>query len=106
MGRRHEVDGYTVELDDDFQVVHRNPRGKKLQQVPEWLADSQSTRRLYRLRRALTAHREQARALAESWADAGARVPRALAESDIVWREALDDAGVEAVADLPAPEAA
>ncbi|MFJ9088109.1 hypothetical protein ACIRL3_37445 [Streptomyces sp. NPDC102384] len=105
MGRRHEVDGYTVELDDDFQVVHRNPRGKKLQQVPEWLADSQSTRRLYRLRRALTAHREQARALAESWADAGARVPRALAESDIVWREALDDAGVEPVADLPAPEA-
>lgn len=105
MGRRYEVDGHTVELDDDFQVVHRNPRGKRLQQVPEWLADSQSTRRLYRLRRALTAHREQARALAESWADAGTPVPRALAESDIVWREALDDAGVEPVADLPAPEA-
>ncbi|MHC5257538.1 hypothetical protein ACYSUO_06620 [Streptomyces sp. UC4497] len=105
MGRRYEVDGYTVELDDDFQVVHRNPRGKRLQQVPEWLADSESTRRLYRLRRALKAHREQARVLAESWAAAGTPVPRALAESDIVWREALDDAGVEPVADLPAPEA-
>ncbi|TJZ54566.1 hypothetical protein FCH28_15845 [Streptomyces piniterrae] len=105
MGRRYEVDGYTVELDDDLRVVYRNPRGKRLQQVPDWLADSRSARRLYRLRRALKEHRGQARVLAESWAGAGTRVPMALAESDIVWREALDDAGVEPVADPPAPDA-
>ncbi|MFD5396733.1 hypothetical protein ACFWJW_21245 [Streptomyces sp. NPDC127097] len=104
MGRRYEVGGYTVELDDGFQVVHRNPRGKKLQQVPDWLADSEGVRRLYRLRRALTGHRRLARLQAEAWAAAGTRVPLALAESDPVWREALDDAGVEPVAGPPAPD--
>lgn len=104
MGRRYEVGGYTAELDDDFQVVHRNPRGKKLQQVPDWLADSEGVRWLYRLRRALTGHRRLARLHAEAWAAAGTRVPLALAESDPVWREALDDAGVEPVAGPPAPD--
>ncbi|GAA5613938.1 hypothetical protein CP981_29795 [Streptomyces platensis] len=106
MGRRYEVDGYTAELDDGFQVIYRNPRGKKLQQIPDWLADSEGVRRLYRLRRALTGHRRQARVQAEAWATAGTRVPMALAESDPVWREAFDDAGVEPVADPPpAPDA-
>lgn len=42
---------------------------------------------------------------AEAWAAAGTRVPLALAESDAVWREALDDAGVDLAADLPASDA-
>ncbi|MGG7575079.1 hypothetical protein [Streptomyces sirii] len=46
MGRRYEVDGYTVELDDDLRVVYRNPRGKRLQQVPDWLADPRFAREL------------------------------------------------------------
>ncbi|MGA4880729.1 hypothetical protein [Streptomyces lydicamycinicus] len=105
MSARYEVDGYTAELDDDFRVVYRNPRGKKLQQVPDRLADTEGVRRLYRLRRALTKHRRDARVQAEAWATAGTRVPLALAESDAVWREALDDAGVDLAADLPASDA-
>ncbi|WP_432141894.1 hypothetical protein [Streptomyces sp. bgisy084] len=105
MGRGYEVDGYTAELDDDLQVVYRNPRGKKLQQAPGRLADTEGVRRLYRLRRALTGHRRHARLQAEAWATAGTRVPMALADSDPVWCEALDDAGVEPAADPPAPDA-
>lgn len=104
MGRRYAVDGYTAELCDDLQVVYRNPRGKKLQQIPHQLADTQGVRRLYKLRRALSEHPRQARVQAEAWATAGTRVPVALAEADSVWREALDDAGVEPAADPPAPD--
>ncbi len=105
MGRRYEVDGYTAELTDDLQIVYRNPRGKKLQKTPDRLADTEGVRRLYRLRRALTRHRRDARVQAEAWATAGTRVPAALAESDGVWREALADAGVEPEAGPPAPDA-
>ncbi|MFI9051923.1 hypothetical protein [Streptomyces sp. NPDC053427] len=105
MGRRYEVDGYTAELDEELQVVYRNPRGKKLQKIPDRLADTEGVRRLYRLRRALTRHRRDARVQAEAWAAAGTRVPRALAESDAVWREALTDAGVEPAGDPSASDA-
>ncbi|MFG2289434.1 hypothetical protein ACGFOU_25610 [Streptomyces sp. NPDC048595] len=105
MARRYEVGGYTAELDDDLQVVYRNPRGKKLQKMPDRLADTEGVRRLYRLRRALTRHRRDARVQAEAWATAGTRVPMALAESDGVWREALAGAGVEPEAGPPARDA-
>ncbi|MFJ9417526.1 hypothetical protein ACIRPT_25605 [Streptomyces sp. NPDC101227] len=105
MSRRYEVGGYTAELDDDLQVVFRNPRGRKLQQIPDRLADTEGVRRLYRLRRALTSHRRDARMQAEAWAAAGTRVPAALFETDAVWRDALDEAGVEPTAAPPAPDA-
>ncbi|MFG3256346.1 hypothetical protein [Streptomyces sp. NPDC048172] len=100
---RYEAGGYTAELDENFEVVFRNPRGRKLQNTPDPLVDTDGVFRLYRLRFALIKHREEARVRAEAWAAAGTRVPAALAESDPVWREALDDAGVEPA---PAPDPA
>ena len=104
MGRLYEVDGYTAELDDDLRIVHRNRRGRQLQQIPDWLADSEELRPLYRLRQTLRVHRRRTREQAEAWAAAGTRVPAALAEADPLWGEALGEAGVGTVAEPSAPD--
>ncbi|MBT2394940.1 hypothetical protein [Streptomyces sp. ISL-100] len=88
-----EVEGYSAGLDDKLEWFFRNPRGGKLKQVPKKVAGRPELEWMRELRRQVVAHEAQCREWAGKWALAGAVVPQELAESDPVWREALEEAG-------------
>ncbi|MEU3660375.1 hypothetical protein AB0E77_11535 [Streptomyces sp. NPDC032940] len=90
MGTQVEKDGYTAELTDDLDIVYRNPQRRKLKQLPAPLAGAPGVRALHETRTRLRDHREECRRQAAQWARAQAVVPRALADADPLWREALD----------------
>ncbi|MEU9702423.1 hypothetical protein [Streptomyces sp. NPDC047981] len=90
MGTRVEKNGYTAELTDDLEVVYRNPHGRKLKNVPEALAGAPDLRLMLTTWTRLKKQRELCRQQARAWADAGVSVPRALADADPLWREALE----------------
>ncbi|MFD0540788.1 hypothetical protein ACFQY7_50265 [Actinomadura luteofluorescens] len=94
MGWRIEADGYTAEFTDDLEVVYRNPRGRRLKQAPEQLGGAPGLSAMFVVRRYLKRHEEQCGETARSWAAEGVGVPRALADADPFWAEALDEAGV------------
>lgn len=94
MAWRIEAGGYTAELTDDLEVVHRNPRGRRLKQSPEQMQGAPGLAAMYTVRRYLKRHEEQCAEAATSWAAEGVAVPRALAEADPFWAEALHEAGV------------
>ncbi|NYV74091.1 hypothetical protein, partial [Streptomyces sp. UH6] len=100
MGTRVEKDGYSAELTDDLEVVHRNPRGRKLKQFPAQLAGAPGIRALHETRTHLRAHREACHAQAGEWAKEGTAVPRALADQDPLWREALEAGPVQLTDEL------
>ncbi|MGW3769045.1 hypothetical protein [Actinomadura verrucosospora] len=94
MGWRIEAGGYTAEFTDDLEIVYRNPRGRRLKQAPEQLGGAPGLAGMYTVRRYLKRHQEQCGESARSWAAEGVAVPRALADVDPFWAEALDEAGV------------
>ncbi|MFE7809235.1 hypothetical protein ACFU51_32120 [Streptomyces sp. NPDC057430] len=90
MGTRVEKNGYTAELTDDLEVVYRNPRGRKLKEYPGAIAGAPGLRSLHAARKHLRKQREECRLRAQEWAQGGASAPRALADADPLWREALE----------------
>lgn len=94
MGWRIEAGGYTAELTDDLEIVYRNPRGRKLKQLPEQMQGAPGLAAMFLVRRYLKRHEEQCDEAARSWAAQGVGVPRVLADADPFWAEALDAAGV------------
>ncbi|MFD0141690.1 MULTISPECIES: hypothetical protein [unclassified Streptomyces] len=100
MGTRVEKNGYTAELTDDLEVVYRNPRGRKLKEYPGAIAGAPGLRALHEARKHLRNQREECRLRAQEWAQDGARVPRALADADPLWREALEAEQVELTDEL------
>lgn len=95
MGLRVEKDGYTAELTDDLEIVYRNPRGRELKQFPDRIAGAPGLTTLFNVRDQLRKHGEACRVQARDWMLAGASAPRALADADPQWREALENEGVE-----------
>ncbi|GGS55100.1 hypothetical protein [Streptomyces cinerochromogenes] len=100
MGRRVEKSGYTAELTDDLEVVYRNPQGRKLKKFPDAIAGAPGLGTLLGARTQLRRHREACRLQAGEWASGGVRVPRALADADPLWREALEAESVELTDEL------
>ncbi|MFG2640489.1 hypothetical protein ACGFYP_05880 [Streptomyces sp. NPDC048370] len=100
MGTRVENNGYTAELTDDLEVVYRNPRGRRLKQVPESLGGAPGLSLMLTARTQLRKQREACREQARAWALAGVRVPRALADADPLWREALESEAVDLADEL------
>ncbi|MEU8122691.1 hypothetical protein AB0C21_28610 [Spirillospora sp. NPDC049024] len=94
MGWRIEAGGYTAEFTDDLEVVFRNPRGRKLKQLPGQMAGAPGLSAMFAVRRYLKRHEEECGETARSWAARGVSVPHALADADPFWAEALDEAGV------------
>ncbi|NDU71612.1 hypothetical protein GWI34_03080 [Actinomadura sp. DSM 109109] len=94
MAWRIEADGYTAELTDDLEIVYRNPRGRKLKQIPAQLQGAPGMAAMLSVRLFLERHKERCGETARSWAAQGVSVPRALADADPLWAEALDAAGV------------
>ncbi|MEV4000840.1 hypothetical protein [Actinomadura sp. NPDC049753] len=94
MGWRIEAGGYTAELTDDLEIVYRNPRGRKLKELPGQMGGAPGLTAMFTVRRYLKRHEEQCGEAARSWAAEGITVPRALADADPFWAEALDEAGV------------
>ncbi|MFI9202207.1 hypothetical protein [Streptomyces sp. NPDC053048] len=99
MGRRVEKDGYTAELTDDLDIVYRNPRGRKLQQFPDRISGAPGLGAMVSAQQHLRKQRETCRDRAREWASEGVSVPRALADADDQWREALADEGVQLTGD-------
>ncbi|MFI8521556.1 hypothetical protein ACIGEZ_27630 [Streptomyces sp. NPDC085481] len=95
MGTRVENNGYTAELTDDLEIVYRNPQGRRLKTFPGPIAGAPGLDALLDARRHLRKQREVCRRQAAEWALAGASVPRALADADPLWQEALESEGVE-----------
>ncbi|MFD3944411.1 hypothetical protein [Streptomyces sp. NPDC058579] len=95
MGTRVEGSGYTAELTDDLEVVYRNPQGRKVKNVPEPLSGTPGLGLLLKTWTRLKKQREACREQARAWAQAGARVPRALADADPLWQEALESEAVD-----------
>ncbi|MGW2014880.1 hypothetical protein [Streptomyces sp. NPDC001927] len=95
MGTRVENGGYTAELTDDLEVVYRNPQGRKVKNVPEPLSGTPELGLMLKTWTQLKKQREACRQQARAWAQAGARVPRALADADPLWREALESEAVD-----------
>ncbi|WP_149260813.1 hypothetical protein [Actinomadura sp. K4S16] len=93
-GWRIEAGGYTAEFTDDLEIVYRNPRGRALKEVPAQLGGAPGLVAMFTVRRYLKRHEEQCGEAARSWAADGVSVPRALADADPFWAEALDEAGV------------
>ncbi|GAA1163797.1 hypothetical protein GCM10009654_20710 [Streptomyces hebeiensis] len=50
MGTRVEQDGYTAELTDDLEIVYRNPRGRKLKQLPDRIAGAPGLGSMFEVR--------------------------------------------------------
>ncbi|MDT9687280.1 hypothetical protein Q5762_02740 [Streptomyces sp. P9(2023)] len=100
MGTRVENNGYTAELTDDLEVVYRNPQGRRLKNVPEPLSGTPGLGLLLRTWTQLKKHRELCRQQARAWAQAGVRIPSALADADPLWREALESEAAD-LADDP-----
>ncbi|MEU0370277.1 hypothetical protein ABZ070_08440 [Streptomyces sp. NPDC006283] len=100
MGTRVEKNGYTAELTDDLDVVYRNPQGRKLKNVPEPLSGTPGLGRLLTTWTQLKKQREVCREQARVWAQAGTRVPRAVADADPLWREALESEAVDLADEL------
>ncbi|WP_031079067.1 hypothetical protein [Streptomyces sp. NRRL S-118] len=94
MGTRVEKNGYTAELTDDLEVVYRNPQGRRLKGFPAPIAGAPGLGALFDARQQLRTQREACRQQAREWAPAGVSVPRALADADPLWREALESEGV------------
>ncbi|MGW2640201.1 hypothetical protein [Streptomyces sp. NPDC001348] len=95
MGRRVEKGGYTAELTDDLEVVYRNPQGRTLKKFPDAILGAPGLVALLGARTRLRKHREACRLQAGEWASDGVRAPRALADADPLWREALESESVE-----------
>lgn len=100
MSRRVEKNGYTAELTDDLQVVYRNPQGRGLKKFPDAIAGAPGLGALLEAWTYLREQREACRVQAREWALAGTRVPRALADVDPLWREALETECVELTDEL------
>ncbi|GHB73067.1 hypothetical protein GCM10010377_74460 [Streptomyces viridiviolaceus] len=100
MGRRVEKGGYTAELTDDLEVVYRSPQGRRLKKLPDPIVGAAGLVALLGTRTHLRKHREACRSQAGEWASAGVSVPRALADADPLWREALEAESVELADDL------
>ncbi|MER6026276.1 hypothetical protein [Streptomyces sp. NPDC001851] len=100
MGGRVEKGGYTAELTDDLEVVYRNPQGRRLKKFPDAIAGAPGLAVLLGARTHLRKHREACRLQAGGWASDGVRVPRALADADPLWREALEAESVELTDEL------
>lgn len=100
MGTRVEKNGYTAELTDDLEIVYRNPQGRRLKNFPGPIAGAPGLDALLEARKHLRKHREVCRQQAGEWAPAGANVPRALADADPLWREALETEHVELTDEL------
>ncbi|MET8948532.1 hypothetical protein ABZX30_34675 [Streptomyces sp. NPDC004542] len=95
MSRRVEKGGYTAELTADLEVVYRNPQGRRIKTLPDGLAGAPGLAALLGATTHLRNHREACRLQAGEWASAGVRVPRALADTDPLWRESLEAESVE-----------
>ncbi|MFE5484683.1 hypothetical protein [Streptomyces sp. NPDC056527] len=95
MGTRVEKNGYTAELTDDLEIVYRNPQGRRLKNFPGPIAGAPGLDAQFEARRHLREQRETCRLRAQEWAQAGASVPRALAEADPLWQEALETEQVD-----------
>ncbi|MDF3140018.1 MULTISPECIES: hypothetical protein [unclassified Streptomyces] len=100
MGRRVEKGGYTAELTDDLEVVYRNPQGRRLKKFPDAIAGALGLVALLEARTQLRKHREACRLQAGEWATAGVSVPRALADADPLWRQALEAESVDLTDEL------
>ncbi|MCG0063214.1 MULTISPECIES: hypothetical protein [Streptomyces] len=100
MGTRVAQDGYTAELTDDLEVVYRNPQGRTLKKIPAAIVGAPGLAALLGARKHLRKHREACRLQAAEWAQGGVRVPRALADADPLWREALEADSVELTDEL------
>jgi hypothetical protein len=59
MGWRIEAGGYAAELTDDLEIVYRNPRGRKLKQLPEQMQGAPGLAAMFVVRRYLKRHEEQ-----------------------------------------------
>jgi hypothetical protein len=95
MATRVGNNGYTAELTVDLEVVYRNPQGRRLKAFPDPLAGAPGLGALLEAHQQLRQQREACRLRAGEWAPAGVRAPRALADADPLWREALESEGVE-----------
>ncbi|MFD9033247.1 hypothetical protein ACFVZW_19155 [Streptomyces sp. NPDC059567] len=95
MGTRVEKNGYTAELTDDLEIVYRNPQGRRLKNFPGPIAGAPGLDAQFEARRHLRKQREACRLQAREWALVGASVPRALADADPLWQEALETEHVE-----------
>ncbi|MEU7005587.1 hypothetical protein [Streptomyces sp. NPDC046332] len=100
MGSRVENNGYTAELTDDLKVVYRNPRGRELKEFPGAVVGAPGLGALMEARKHLRGQREECRRQARAWAATGAGVPRALADADPLWREALEAEQVDLTDEL------
>ncbi|MFI6449436.1 hypothetical protein [Kitasatospora sp. NPDC050543] len=94
MGLRAERDGYSAELTDDLTIVYRDPQGRRLKHFTHRIAGAPGLDALFGACKHLNRQREACRDQARAWALAGSSAPRALAEADPLWREALADEGV------------